>query len=213
MSNSRKVWIVGGTGLVGHEALLALLEDQAFTVLSLVRRSSGVVSPRLTERVIDFEALSRELVGQHADIAICCLGSTIKQAGSKEQFRHIDFGLALAFAQSALSAGVQHFVVVTALGADAKSRVFYNRVKGELEDALTSFGFPALTIVRPSLLLGARRDARLGEKVAAPLMRFLPKSVRGIPARTVGRALVKFAREPGQKKRIVLSKELQDLSV
>ncbi|MDB4987686.1 MAG: nucleoside-diphosphate sugar epimerase [Myxococcaceae bacterium] len=214
MTSSRDAWIVGATGLVGHQALLALLKDPAFShVLAIVRRPTGLAHEKLEERVLDFEALSRELLGLKTDVAICCLGSTIKQAGSQKQFRHIDFDYALAFAQSARAGGAKHFIVVTALGADAKSRVFYNRVKGELEQALATFGFDALTIVRPSLLLGARTKQRLGERIAGPVMRFLPKSVRGIEARKVGRALVRFAREPAAGTRIVLSKELQDLTV
>ncbi|MDB4974600.1 MAG: nucleoside-diphosphate sugar epimerase [Myxococcaceae bacterium] len=214
MTMSRTALIVGATGLVGHQALLALLEDESFSkIVAIVRRPTGLSHERLDERVVDFEALSRALMGQKADVALCCLGTTIRQAGSKKQFRHIDFGLVLAFAQSALAAGVQHFILVSALGADPKSRVFYNRVKGELEEALSSFGFAALTIVRPSLLLGKRAKPRLGERIGAPFAKLLPKSVRAIEGRTVGRALVKFAREPASGKRIVLSKELHELAL
>lgn len=214
MDKSRDAWIVGSTGLVGGHALRGLLEDPHFAhVLSLVRRPSGVVHPRLEEKVLDFEAMARELVGRHADVAICCLGTTIKQAGSQQRFRHVDFDYVLAFAQCALSAGAKHFIVVTALGADAKSRIFYNRVKGELEAALSSFGFQALTIVRPALLLGERENKRFGERVAAPFSKLLPKAVRGIEASKVGRALVHYARKDVPGKQIVLSKELQDLAV
>jgi uncharacterized protein YbjT (DUF2867 family) len=168
MTKARDVWLVGATGLVGREAVLALLEAASFErVLTVVRRPSGVAHPRLDKRVVDFEALSTVLSGEHADVAICCLGSTIKQAGSQAQFRHIDFDYALSFARAALVGGARHFIVVTALGAKASSRVFYNRVKGELEDALTGLGFEALTIVRPSLLIGDRgSQSRLGEKLA-----------------------------------------------
>jgi uncharacterized protein YbjT (DUF2867 family) len=106
---------------------------------------------------------------------------------------------------------VRHFLVVTALGADSGARTFYSRVKGEVEEALTELGFPALTIARPSLLLGERAEFRLGERLAAPLMRFMPARIRGIEARTVGRALVQLARAPAHGKRIVLSDELQAL--
>jgi uncharacterized protein YbjT (DUF2867 family) len=206
------VWIVGATGLVGREALSALLADDSFErVLACVRRPSGAVHPRLTERIVDFEALQAELATISGDVAICALGSTLKQAGSQAQFRHIDHDYALDFARAALAGGVKHFLVVTALGASASSAVFYNRVKGELEEALSSLPFAALTIVRPSLLIGERAEVRMGERLLAPLSRLLPRSVAGIDARTVGRALARLAREPASGRRVVPSKELHTL--
>jgi uncharacterized protein YbjT (DUF2867 family) len=212
MAKARDVWVVGATGLVGREAVLALLEADSFErVLTVVRRPSGLSHPRLDERVIDFETLSSALRAEHADVAICCLGSTIKQAGSQAQFRHIDYDYALIFAQAARAAGARHFLVVTALGAKADSLVFYNRVKGELERDLAELGFEALTIVRPSLLIGERSESRLGEKLAAPLMSLLPKSVRGIEVKKVGRALARLAGEERKGRRVVLSGELHSL--
>jgi uncharacterized protein YbjT (DUF2867 family) len=206
-----RAWVIGATGLVGHEAVLALLTERAFTdVLAVTRRPTGISDPKFREKIVDFEQLEQALAGETADVAVCCLGTTIKQAGSQEQFRHIELDYSLAFARAAKAAGVHHFLVVTALGADAKSRVFYNRVKGELEQALSELGFPALTIVRPSLLVGDRQELRLGEKLAEPLMRLLPKSLRGIHVRKVGRALATSARIPAQGKRVVPSKELHD---
>jgi uncharacterized protein YbjT (DUF2867 family) len=212
MTKARDVWIVGATGLVGREAVLALLEDDAFRrVMTVVRRKSGESHPRLDERVVDFEVLSAALSGERGHVAICCLGSTIKQAGSQAQFRHIDFDYAMSFARAAKHAGVRHFLVVTALGARPDSRVFYNRVKGELEQALAQLGFDALTIVQPSLLLGQRSERRLGELLAAPFSRFLPRSVRGIEASKVGRALARLAREDASGVRKVPSAELHTL--
>jgi uncharacterized protein YbjT (DUF2867 family) len=209
MTEARQAWVIGATGLVGREAVLALLEDETCSgVLAVVRRSSGVSHPKLREKVVDFEDLEPQLRGGSASVAVCCLGTTIKQAGSQAQFRHIELDYSLAFARAARAAGVQHFLVVTALGADAKSMVFYNRVKGELEQQLSALGFPALTIVRPSLLVGDRKEVRLGERIGAPLMKFLPRSIRGIEATKVGRALATYARLPASGKRIVLSKEL-----
>ncbi len=210
------MWLAGATGLVGREALKALLEDSGVSrVIALVRRASGTTHPRLIERVVDFEALAHEpsrlLVGIEAQVAICCLGTTLKQAGSRAQFRRVDFDYALAFARAAQAAGAEHLLVVTALGANPRSHVFYNRVKGELEQALAALAFPALTVVRPSLLLGERSERRLGEQLAAPFSRLLPRSVRGIEARSVGRALARLARAPAHGNRIVLSGELHDL--
>jgi uncharacterized protein YbjT (DUF2867 family) len=213
MTDARRAWVIGATGLVGREAVWALLEDETIAgVLAVVRRPSGIQHPKYAEKVVDFEQLEAALQGERAQLAVCCLGSTIKQAGSQAQFRHIDHDYALSFARAAKAAGVQHFLVVTALGADAKSRVFYNRVKGELERDLEALGFPALTIVRPSLLIGDRKELRLGEKLATPFARLLPRSVRGIEVRKVGRALALYGRSPASGKRVVLSGELQDIS-
>lgn len=206
------VWIAGATGLVGRQVLTESLHDASVSsVIAFVRRKTGVVHPRLTEQIVDFERLEEETAPFRGDVAFCCLGSTIKQAGSQAQFRHIDHDYVLAFARGALAGGVKHFLVVTALGADARSSVFYNRVKGEVEAGLAALPFAALTIARPSLLLGERAEARLGERLLAPLSRLLPKSVSGIEAQTVARALLHLAREPANGRRIVPSKELHAL--
>lgn len=217
MTEGTRVWLAGATGLVGHETLLQLLEDHTVRqVVAVVRRPLGVTHPKLDERVVDFEelesALAAEVTGAGgADIAICCLGTTIKQAGSQQQFRRVDHDYVMAFARAAKAASVQHFLVVSALGANAASLTFYNRVKGQVEEELRQLSFRALTIARPSLLLGDRKDFRLGERVFAPLSKLLPEKVRGIEARTVARALVSLARAPAQGARIVPSGDLQRL--
>lgn len=212
MTNATRVWLAGATGLVGHEVLTCLLEDRTFSkVLTVVRRPSARSHAKLDERVVDFAALESALAGEAAEIAICCLGTTIKQAGSQESFRRVDYDYVLAFARAARAAGVQHFMVVTALGASASSRTFYNRVKGEVEASLGELGFPALSIARPSLLLGERAEFRLGERLLAPVAKFLPAKVRGIEARTVARALVMLARAPARGTRVISSEELQRL--
>jgi uncharacterized protein YbjT (DUF2867 family) len=204
-----RAWVIGATGLVGQQAVLALLADPACTdVLAVTRRPLAIEHSKYREKIVDFEQLEPALAGESADVAVCCLGTTIKQAGSQAQFRHIELDFTLAFARAAKAGGVRHFLVVTALGADPKSLVFYNRVKGEIEQALADLHFAALTIVRPSLLVGDRKETRLGEKLAEPLMRLMPRSVRGIGVDKVGRALATYAREPAKGKRVVLSKEL-----
>ncbi|MET0342392.1 MAG: NAD(P)H-binding protein [Polyangiales bacterium] len=216
MNEACVVWLAGATGLVGGEALRGLLSDaRVQKIVSVTRRPTSVAEARLDERVVDFDALEPALAGTGGDVAVCCLGTTIKQAGSQAAFRRVDHDYPLAFARAARAAGVHHFLVVTALGADSRSRIFYNRVKGELEDALAGLGFPAFTSVRPSLLIGERSAPRLGERLAAPLSRLLPRSIRGIEARKVGRALVSLALAPpppdGAGRRIVLSGELHAL--
>lgn len=204
-----RAWVIGATGLVGREAIKALLAEEGCTsLLAVTRRPTGVRGAKFAEKVVDFEQLQSALAGERGDVAVCCLGTTLKQAGSQAQFRHIELDYTLAFARAARAGGVRHFLVVTALGANARSLAFYNRIKGELEQALTDMQFPALTILRPSLLIGDRAEARLGEKLAEPLMRLLPRGLRGIGVDHVGRALAAHAVRPAEGKTVLLSKQL-----
>jgi uncharacterized protein YbjT (DUF2867 family) len=173
---------------------------------------------KLIERVVDFERLVAAFAGENSgepvDAAICCLGTTIKVAGSKERFRRVDHDYVLAFARAAKMAGARTFAVVTAMGSDPESAFFYNRVKGEVEEDLASLAFESLVIARPSLLIGERAEARLGERLMTPISRFLPARYRGIEAERVARALVRLvssATTAPSTRRLVLSDELQIL--
>lgn len=212
MSELRTVFVVGATGLVGKETVLAALESPAHgRVVAVVRRALDLRHPKLEQRILDFDALESGLAGITLDDAICCLGTTIKKAGSKEAFRRVDHDYVLAFARAARAASARTFVVVTALGADLRSPFFYNRVKGETERDLEALGFPSLVIARPSLLLGPREEMRLGERLAAPFSHYLPARLRGIEGRTVARALVRLATSTSPGTHVVLSDELQRL--
>ena len=142
---------------------------------------------------MDFDDLGRSAALFAADAAFCALGTTIKHAGTRERFRAVDFGYPLAAARLARERGARHFLLVSALSASARSRVFYSRVKGELEDAVLALGYPAVTIVRPSLLVGAREEFRLFERVMAPLGFILPRRYRPVRASAVAAALVQAA--------------------
>lgn len=212
------VWVVGATGLTGRETLVQLLASpDVARVVAWVRRPTGIKDPKLVERIVDFERLEAAFAPAGAndglDAAVCCLGTTIKTAGSKERFRRVDHDYVLAFARAAKMAGARTFAVVTALGSDPDSAFFYNRVKGEVEDDLASLAFESLVIARPSLLLGERAESRLGERLMTPLSRFLPARYRGIEAGRVARALVRLMLTPAAHKprRVVLSDELQIL--
>ncbi|NLY95677.1 MAG: NAD(P)H-binding protein [Myxococcales bacterium] len=191
------VWLVGATGLVGRATLEALLDrDEVARVTAFVRRPTGTRHAKLEERLVDFEALDAAFDdAERPDVAISCLGTTIKQAGTRERFRRVDHDYVLAFARAARAAGARRFLTVSSMGANARSLVFYSRVKGEVEDALAAMGFPAVTLARPSLLLGDRDDFRLGERLAAPFSKLLPKRLAGIEGTTVARALVRLALE------------------
>jgi uncharacterized protein YbjT (DUF2867 family) len=198
-----QVWVAGSTGLVGRSVVeLVLAEPRAELVHALVRRPHWSPRPKLVEHVVDFDQLQVDLKGRAASHVYCCLGTTMAQAKTREAFRKVDYEYPLALARAAREAGARVFILVSALGANAKSAVFYNRVKGELEAALADVGFPTLHIARPSLLLGERSESRFGERlgaaVARPLGRLLLGSWRKyapIAGSDVARALVLLGRD------------------
>jgi uncharacterized protein YbjT (DUF2867 family) len=189
-----RLLIAGGTGLVGGHCIARLRQDERVArIVSLQRRGSSD-DARLQVVIADFERLNTldpELF--KADVAICALGTTIKQAGSQAAFRQVDHDHVVAFARLARSGGVERFGIVSAIGADPKSRVFYNCVKGETESSLEALGFASLTIAQPSLLLGERPGFRLAERAFAPIMRWMPRPWRAVSAAAVAGALVEAA--------------------
>ena len=212
--------IAGASGLVGRNLLEQLLASPEYDrVIALGRRPPEQTRPKLVPVVADFAALDQVTADLRCDDAFCCLGSTIKQAGSPENFRAVDHGAVLAFAWAARRSGAARFFLVSSLGADASSRFLYNRVKGETEEALGVLGFSTLGIFRPSLLLGARREFRLGERVSAvalwlaePLLLGRLRPYRAIPAEVVARAMLRCSfGQQGQGVLIFRSDEIQDL--
>jgi uncharacterized protein YbjT (DUF2867 family) len=200
--------------LVGRAILEGLLADASVAAVhALGRRETGVAHPKLIPHVVDFATLPSL---PPLDEVYLALGTTIKAAGSQSAFRAVDFEANLAVARAALAAGARRAGLVSAMGADAKSRIFYNRVKGEIEEALAQLPFDGLVIARPSLLVGDRealgQPKRPAEKVATVVSRFLgplvPASYRPIAASDVARALL--ARVPVARGRVVLlSGEMQ----
>lgn len=193
----RRVAVAGATGLVGREILRALLADESVSVLhALTRRPIDVQQERLATHIVDFAALPPL---PPLDEVYLALGTTIRNAGSQAAFRAVDFDANLAVARAALGAGARRVGLVSATGANPRSRIFYNRVKGELEEALQRLGFEALVIARPSLLVGDRdalgQPARSGEKVGLAVSRVLgpliPANYRPIAAHDVAAALVR----------------------
>ncbi len=200
--------LAGATGLVGRALLEGLLaDDSVAAVHALGRRAPGVTHPKLTAHVVDFAALPPL---PPLDEVYLALGTTRRQAGSREAFRAVDFDANLAAARAALAAGARRAGLVSATGADARSRVFYSRVKGELEEALARLPFDGLVIARPSVLVGDRaalgQPGRPLERVALALGRLLgplvPADYRPVAAAGVARALL--ARVPAARGREVL---------
>src|SRR5215471_19233315 len=189
--------MVGGSGLVGRFCLQALLGDPAYnSVVSIARRELQVRDPKLAQKVMPFESLASLQLPQVDDV-FCALGTTIRKAGSQAAFRRVDYEYPLMVADQALKFGAKQFMLVSSVGADPKSKNFYLRTKGELEQALRRLPFKTLHIFRPSFLMGRREESRVGESVAIPLAKMFQflligglRRYRPIPAQTVGRAMV-----------------------
>lgn len=211
---ARTVLIAGASGLVGREILTGLLADQSVAAVhSIGRRELPLREPRLVQHRVDFKSLP---ILPPIDEAYIALGTTIQAAGSQQAFRAVDFDAVLAVATAARAAGARRLGVVSAMGANARSRVFYSRVKGEMEQALSRLGFDALVFARPSLLAGdraalgqpVRRGEELGLKVSRWLGPLVPANFRVIDAAAVAHALLDTV--PGTAgTRVMLSGQLQ----
>jgi len=170
--------IIGSTGLVGHQLLTQILDHPEFEKVRIfVRRASGISHPKLEEQIIDFDLPEswRHLV--KGDVLFSTLGTTIKTAKTKENQYRVDFTYQYEFAKVASENGVSAYLLVSSLGANPKSSVFYSRMKGELEDAVAKLPFRKLVIIRPSILDGDRQEKRAGEKVGLILSRFVTRFI------------------------------------
>ena len=172
------VVIAGASGVVGARVLHHLLRsDDVGRVIAVGRRALPLQHAKLVSKVVDLQnttAVAAE-IPEGTAVAFCCLGTTMKRAGSKEAFRAVDHDAVVAFAQAALGKGARRFLLISSVGARAGSANFYQRTKGEVEDALARLGYPQLTILRPSLIddEGARPDYRAGERLMLPLARIV----------------------------------------
>ena len=198
MAAQRIALVAGATGLTGGHLLTQLLKDDRYSrIISLDRKTSPTTNRNRLQRVVDFNklpALSK------ADDAYCCLGTTIKKAGSQAAFREVDFEFVLNFARAAKNAGAHRFLVVSSIGANARSNIFYSRVKGEMENALREISFGALHIFQPSLILGERKEQRaverfgiavfnvMGVAMLGPLRKYQP-----INSTTIAKAMIEAA--------------------
>ncbi len=202
--------LAGATGLVGSALLPLLLASERYAKVIVVgRRPVATQHPKLTQVVTELSKLEGERLRLIADDVYCCLGTTRQQAGSKEAFFEVDYLYVIKLAAVTAANFAAEFLVVSALGADAESRFYYSRVKGEMEAAVQQTPFRAIHIFRPSLLLGERATPRLGERVggwllalARPLLRGRWHKYRPIAAATVARAMLQAAAEDGGGVRI-----------
>lgn len=198
---NRSALLLGASGLVGGECLKILLTEGSYDrVHALVRRPLGVDHPKLIQHLVSFEDLEATSAPWSADAVFCCLGTTISKAGSQEAFRRVDHGYPLAAARSATTNNAGTFLLISALGAHAESRIFYNRIKGQTERDLKRLNLKRLVLFRPSLILGDRKERRTKEMVASTLMKPLSglmvgglRRYRPIHARTIARAMVRMS--------------------
>lgn len=188
--------VIGATGLVGSEVLDLLLEDERYQKVKVFhRRSTGISHPKLEEHIIDFDKIDewRDLIT--GDELYSALGTTAKKAGSQEAQYTIDFTYQYETAKAAAENRVKKYSLVSSAGADYQSRMFYSRLKGELDDAVKELPFEVTTILRPSILAGERNESRPGESIGMFFMKFLTKlpglkKYRPIPGKTVAQGMI-----------------------
>ncbi len=216
----RTALLLGATGLVGGHCLELLLQDNAWEQVAVLgRREIGTTHRKLVQRVVDFDRLAELDDVPRVDHVFCCLGTTMKHAGSEAAFRTVDFTYVQELAQLASRHRAGQFLLVSALGADRRSSIFYSRVKGEVEDAVRKLPFDGVHIFRPSLLLGERQESRPGERLAilagralgfmfvGPLGRYRP-----IAARAVAAAMIRTAKDATRGVHVYESDRIQGLA-
>lgn len=194
--------VAGATGLVGGHVLQTLLADAEYDrVVAVGRRPLRFEHAKLTAVVVDFDRLAESAAALEADHVYCCLGTTIKAAGSQAAFRKVDHDYVVALAKAGRAGGAERFMLVSAVNADAGSRVFYSRVKGEAERDVSALGYAAVHIFRPSFLLGERQENRPGEKIGIGLFHLVEPALggplrkyRSVQAADVARAMVAAAK-------------------
>lgn len=212
-----KAVLIGATGAVGKDLLQALLEDARYTeVVAFARRALGVQHEKLREHTIDFDAPAtwQELV--KGDVLFSTLGTSLKQAGSKEAQRHIDYDYQLAFAKAAKANGVKSLVLLSSIGANSKSSIFYLRLKGELDDAVQCLGFDSLSIVRPPSLIRAK-SKRFGETASVKFLQAanaigLAKRLAPMETAVVARSMAALGLDSASGTRIIEGQDVRDFA-
>ena len=208
--------VIGATGLVGKQLVKQLLGNENFgKVRIFVRRDTGIQHPKLEQQVVDFakeETWAKMLTG---DVLFSALGTTLKQAGSKEKQYEVDFTFNLNFARKAKANGIKNYVLVSSIGANSKSKIFYTRIKGILDNAVSKLEFKNLVILRPSSLTGDREETRWMEKISIPIVRFVTQfafnKYRPISGETVAQAMINAVLKPDMEKTVWEADEVFEL--
>lgn len=207
--------LIGATGLIGSQLLDLLQDDSAFSEIKiLVRRPIKIDNPKVKVSIIDFsdeESFQSKISG--SSVVFCAVGTTNKKTkGDKNEYRKIDYNIPVTAAKLSLETGCKHFVLVSSYGANSKSNNFYTKLKGEVEDTLSSLNIPSLSIFRPSLLLGKRQEFRFGEIIATllmnPLSFLLPTKIRPIKAYDVAKSMLEASKADTKGTKIYHYKEI-----
>jgi len=211
--------IAGATGLIGNELLQILREGTYYQkIYVLTRRELNLSGARVAQLLLNYDTFTSADLPEVDDV-YCCLGTTMKNAGSKEAFRKVDYEFPLKIAKLSRTNGAKQYILVSSMGADKNSSIFYNQVKGETENALLAVAYPALHIFRPSILLGDRKENRTGEKVAqqvmkgvAPLLKGKLKNYRPVEGQAVAKAMFVAAQQNLQGPHLFESEQIKVLA-
>lgn len=209
----KKAIVFGASGLVGKKLVRQLLEDKRYQqIIAIVREEEDLIHAKLKQSIVNFEVDT--LLTEQADEVYCCIGTTLKQAGSKASFKKIDFDLIVRIGQQAKQMGIKKFALVSAMGANSHSSFFYNKIKGETEIEICKINFDLTVIVRPSVLSGTRKKIRWGEAIVEIFMRtfsfLIPKKYSPIPSYLVAKAMIDAMNNPNLKEiQIITSDQMQ----
>lgn len=211
---ARTALLIGSTGLIGSQLVDLLLKESHYDkVIAISRKTLEISHPKLVNVVCELSQLQNHTASLIADDVFCCLGTTMKVAKSKEAFSAVDFDAPLAIAKISKENGARQYLLISALGANKSSGIFYNRVKGEVEEAIATIGFGGFNIFRPSLLTGSRTEQRAGEQAAKVFYKFfgllIPTKYKAIESAKVARAMLASAMQEQKGMRIHESDELQ----
>lgn len=216
MPEIKKALLIGASGLIGCNLLQLLLNDEQYSEVVLWSRNNiELAHPKLTEKVIDFDS-DENIPTENFDVIFCCLGTTIHKAKTQEQFYKVDHDYVVELARYAEKSGVSKFIVVSSLGAKKESSNFYLRTKGEMEYDVSQFKIPSIIFLRPSMLMGKRKEFRFGELIGKGFMKtigflFIGK-YKGIHAKTVAEAMVRLAKKNIEGKFIFESDQIAKIS-
>lgn len=213
--------VIGSTGLIGTELLKIILESpEYFQVVTFVKRDSEIRHPKLIQHLIDFDQPDTYENLVAGDDFFCTIGTTIKNAGSQNAFRQVDYEYPRQFASFAMQNKVKQFLIISALNADAKSSNFYLKTKGAIHDFLKNCEFESVAVLQPSLLLGNRAEFRFGERVGAFFMRIFSfifqgnlKKYKAIEGKTVAKAMFKIAQRHDTGFKIYESNVIQEIGM
>jgi len=208
--------ILGATGLTGSILLENLLKDPSFEKIKLFSRSATEQkSPKIEEHLIDMFQLEKHSEAFTADIVFCCIGTTKAKTPDKETYKKIDYGIPVTAAKLAKQNNIETFIVISALGADENSSIFYNKTKGEMQRDVRKQNIENTYILQPSLIVGDRDESRFGEKVATFFMKtfgfLIPKKYKMIKAETIAEAMLVLAKN-GDSEKIITSEKIKKIA-